>query len=126
MYSLTEEGVALLGVGYESEGNALREELPIACSLTGGEQERRREDVSGLLTASRLVCELEDGYGFAFPGEAGWARRLVEFVVAERSCCPFFRFELDFQPGGGEILLRVRGPEGTKQFMSESFLASST
>jgi hypothetical protein len=103
----------------------MREELPIACSLTGGEQGLRIEDAGSLLGASRLVDELEDGYGFAFPGDAGWATRLVEFVVAERSCCPFFRFELDFQPGGGEILLRVRGPEGTKQFISEAFLASS-
>jgi hypothetical protein len=72
-------------------------ELPIACSLVGGEQERRREAVGGLLNTSHLV---------------------------ERSCYPFFRFELDFQPGG-EILLRVTGPEGTKQFISEAFLASS-
>lgn len=100
-------------------------ELPIACSLVGGEQERRREAVGGLLNTSHLVGELEDGYRFAFPGDAVWAMRLVEFVVAERSCCPFFRFGLDFQPGGGEILLRVTGPEGTKQFISEAFLASS-
>ena len=103
----------------------MRKELPIACGLVGDEQKRRIEDAGGLLGASRLVGELEDGYGFAFPGDAGWATRLVEFVVAERSCCPFFRFELDFQPGGGEILLRVRGPEGAKQFISEAFLASS-
>ena len=83
------------------------------------------EDDRSLLGTSRLVGELEDGYGFAFPGDAGWATRLVEFVAAERSCCPFFRFELDFRPGGGEILLRVRGPEGTRQFISEAFLASS-
>ena len=69
--------------------------------------------------------ELEDGYSFAFPEDAGWAMQLVEFVVSERSCCPFFLFELDFQLGGGEILLRVRGPVGTKQFISEAFLASS-
>ena len=100
--------------------------IQLSCNLVGGEQDRRKEAVSGLLNTSRLVGELEDGYQFVFPGEAGWAMRLVEFVVAERSCCPFFRFELVFQPGGGEILLRVRGPEGTKQFISEAFsLASS-
>jgi hypothetical protein len=69
--------------------------------------------------------QLSRNYRFAFPGAAGWTMRLVEFVVSERSCCPLFRFERDFQPGGGEILLRTRGPEGTKQFMSEAFLASS-
>jgi hypothetical protein len=103
----------------------LKNELPIACSLAGGEQERRRETVGGLLNPSRLVREMEDGFKFAFPGDADWAMRLVEFVVSERSCCPFFHFELDFQPGGGEILLRASGPEGTKQFISEAFLASS-
>ena len=104
----------------------MKEELPIACNLVGGAQDRRKEAVSGLLNTSRLVGELEDGYQFASPGEAGWAMRLVEFVVAERSCCPFFRFELVFEPGGGEILLRVRGPEGTKQFICDAFsLASS-
>ncbi|HJQ29449.1 MAG TPA: hypothetical protein VJ827_08910, partial [Rubrobacter sp.] len=33
--------------------------------------------------------QLEDGYEFAFPADAGWAMRLAEFIVAERSCCPF-------------------------------------
>jgi len=104
----------------------LKEELPIACDLAGGERNRRREAVGGLLNKSRLAGELEDGYEFAFPGEAGWAMRLTEFVVAERSCCPFFRFGLVFEPGGGEILLRVTGPDGTKQFISQAFsLASS-
>jgi hypothetical protein len=103
----------------------LKEELTIACSLVGGEQDRRREVAGGLLNTGRLAGELEDGYQFAFPGEADWAMRLVEFVMAERSCCPFFRFELVFEPGGGEILLRVRGPEGTKRFVSEAFLVTS-
>ena len=107
-------------------GARLKRAIPIACSLVGGEQERRREAVGDLLNTSRLAGELEDGYRFAFPGDAGWAMRLVEFVVAERSCCPFLRFELVFEPGGGEILLCVRGPEGTRQFVSEAFsLATS-
>jgi hypothetical protein len=69
--------------------------------------------------------QLSRNYRFAFPGAAGWTMRLVEFVVSERSCCPFFRFELDFRLGGGEILLRTRRPAGTKQFISEAFLASN-
>jgi hypothetical protein len=45
---------------------------------------------------------------------------------ASRLACPFVRFELVFEPGGGEIMLRVRGPKGTRQFVSEAFsLASS-
>jgi hypothetical protein len=103
----------------------LKQELPIACNLVGGEQDRRREAFGGLMKTSRLAGELEDGYQFAFPGDAGWAMRLTEFVVSERSCCPFFRFELVFEQGGGGILLRVRGPDGTKQFMREAFSLAS-
>ena len=73
----------------------MKKELPVACSLVGEEQDRRKKAVGGLLNAGRLAC-------------------------------PFFRFELVFEPGGGEILLHVRGPECTKQFVSEAFsLASS-
>ena len=98
-------------------------ELPIACNLSGDAQARRRESVRGLLNRNRLVGELEDGYEFAFPEDADWAMRLTEFIVAERSCCPFFTFALAFGPGG--ILLRVRGPEGTKQFIGEQSSAAS-
>ena len=92
--------------------------LPIACSLSEpGLAERRvvlsRDVFGGVLETG----ELEDGYEFAFPGDAGWATRLVELIVAERACCPFFAFELHFEPGGGRILLRVRGPEGAKEFV---------
>jgi hypothetical protein len=100
-------------------------ELPIACNLSGDTQVRRREAVRGLMDRSRLVGEMKDGYVFAFPGGADWAMRLTEFIVAERSCCPLFTFELVFGPGRGEILLRVRGPEGTKQFIGEQLSAAS-
>jgi hypothetical protein len=43
--------------------------------------------------------------------------RLTEFVVAERSCCPFFTFEITFD--SDELVLSVRGPQCTKQFIGE-------
>jgi len=102
-----------------------RGELPIACNLSGDAQVRRREAARDLLDRSRLVDEMEEGYEFAFPGDANWAMRLTEFIVAERAWCPFFTFELVFGPGGREILLRVRGPEGTKQFIREQLSPAS-
>jgi hypothetical protein len=100
-----------------------RREPPIACSLTRHQQIQRREAIMGLLDSARLAGELEDGYQFAFPEDAEWTVRLTEFIVAERSCCPFSTFELAFEPGG--ILLRVRGPEGTKQFIGDRLSAAS-
>ena len=97
-------------------------ELPIACGLGGREQRERREELSLEVFSGRLETEeLDDGYVFVFPGEAVWAEKLVGFVVVERECCPFFSFELRFEPGGGPISLRVRGPEGAKEFAREEF-----
>ena len=96
-----------------------KDTLPIACSLSGPDlAERRRELTRDVFEDALGVRDLEDGYEFAFAGNAGRAARLVELIEAERACCSFFAFELHFEPGGGRILLRVRGPEGTKEFVA--------
>lgn len=95
-----------------------RSALPVACKLTGPEGAGRRLEVAEALPGGVLRAdELADGYAFGFPGSAEWARKLVDFVTFERACCPFFAFELAFEPHGGPIQLRVRGPEGTKRFV---------
>ena len=67
------------------------------------------------------ASEIEDGHEFVFPGDAGWAIRLAEFVVFERECCRFLNFEIFFEPEGGPIRLRVRGPEGAGDVVAEMF-----
>lgn len=98
-------------------------ELPVACGLGGREQRERREELSRELFSGCLKTdELDDGFEFVFPGEAGWAEKLVRFVASERECCPFFSFEMIFEPEQGPISLRVRGPEGAKEFIREEFV----
>jgi len=99
--------------------------LPIACNLSEPDLARRRRELAGNVFSGALRAEeLEDGYAFVFPGSAGWATRLVEMIIAERACCPFFAFELHFEPGEGEILLRIRGLEGVKAFIEGELIAS--
>ena len=96
-------------------------DLPIACKLTDAEQTERREELARELFGRREKAnELDDGYEFVFPGGADWAQKLVSFVVTERECCPFLTFEMIFEPGGGPVSLRVRGSEGTKEFLGEA------
>ena len=63
--------------------------------------------------------ELDDGYEFLFPGSEERAAGLTKFVVFERGCCPFFIFELVFEPEADPI--RLRGPEGVKGIIAETF-----
>jgi hypothetical protein len=93
--------------------------LPLACNLSGPELAERRGEVEGIFEGCLRAGELEDGYEFRFPGSEEWATRLTEFIVFERGCCPFFTFELAFQPGEGQIRLRIRGPEGAKDIAAE-------
>lgn len=92
--------------------------LPIACTLSEQEQARRQQEIASVLFKGvDAVSELADGYALAFPAADEWVERLFEFVSVERKCCPFISFELVFEPAQGPVRLRLRGGEGTKQFV---------
>jgi hypothetical protein len=98
-----------------------KRDLPIACTLSGPEQAERGVEVEGIFGGCLRAGELEDGHEFVFPGDEEWAARLTEFIVFERRCCSFLTFELAFEPEGGPIRLRIRGPEGAKDIVAEMF-----
>ena len=84
---------------------------PLAdCSLSLAELDERAELFSGLTREASSVEELDDGLALAFPSSEEVAEQLLDLVLAERRCCPFFRFELVFEPDHGQTRLRLRGP----------------
>ncbi len=94
-------------------------ELPIACNLSASEQVSRGDEIAGIFKEVQQVNELADGYAFRFPGSEIWPARLVQFITGERNCCPFFTFELLFEPNQGPIWLKIRGPQGVKDFIKD-------
>jgi len=96
-------------------------ELPIACNLSEPDLAKRGEEVESVFKSVEQVKELADGYAYRFPGSEEWAARLMEFVLAERRCCPFFTFELVFEPNLGPIWLHLRGGQGVKEFVAGAF-----
>ena len=108
-------------------GKEAKRGLPLACNLSEPEMVKRRQELAGeVFGGLQRLDELEDGYAFGFPGSEEWATRLLRFVNTERVCCPFFVFELVFEPERGPILLRVRGPEGAKAFIEAEMNAFQT
>lgn len=104
----------------EQKSEQVIKTLPIACNLSdAGEVEARRRAIEEIFSGVTSRHELSDGYEFAFPGDDEWAARLMEFVAAERRCCPFLNFELVFQQDCGPIHLRLRGAEGVKDFLRD-------
>jgi hypothetical protein len=93
-------------------------DLPIACTLTSEEMEGRRDEIdSNILGGVQAVTELADGYEFLFPGGDEWTSKLLHFIQQERQCCRFLTFELIFEPDEGPVSMRMRGPEGAKEFI---------
>ena len=94
----------------------------IACLLSEREAAIRGEELAGgLFTAVEEVAELLDGYGYRFPSDGSQLEPLLEFIAAERRCCPFLTFELAFEPHGGPLWLRMRGSPQVKAFIAEAF-----
>ena len=97
-------------------------DLPVACNLSAAELHVRGEDeVAPLFARATGLYELPDGYRFTFPAEADCVRDLLEFTLSERSCCPFFTFELTFPSPHQAVWLTLRGGEGVKEFVAGSF-----
>ena len=96
--------------------------VPLACWLTGEDLAARGEVVRPLMASYQQLQELEDGYAFQFPGESEWIQRVMTFVAEERECCPFFTFELQYEPNLGPIWLRLRGSAEIKAMLRDQWL----
>jgi hypothetical protein len=91
---------------------------PIACSLTTVELRDREATLLARFRSAILETEeLQDGYAFRLPGDCEWIGLIAELIVAERECCPFLAFEVDALPNMGSVIVRMKGPAGTKEFL---------
>ncbi|MCC6454133.1 MAG: hypothetical protein IT328_04270 [Caldilineaceae bacterium] len=103
----------------------ISQNIPIACDLTvipASEREQHSATSRQIFQAAQEVEELPDGYAFRFNNEPGMFMALASFVENERLCCPFFRFVLEVEPGGGSLRLHLTGGEGVKEFEKSSLI----
>ena len=94
----------------------------IGCLLSERDYAMRSEELAnGLFATVDEVVELEDGHAYRFAGGDSLLESLLEFIAAERRCCPFLSFEIAFEPHGGPLWLRMRGSPRVKAFIAEAF-----
>jgi hypothetical protein len=97
-------------------------DVPIACSLTDAELEVRGDELTELFAQAREVEELADGYRFAFPASDDGIPALVQFILAERACCPFWTFELQFPTPHQVVWVVLRGNEEAKNIVRDALV----
>ncbi len=99
-------------------------QIPLACDLNAipaGERAAHTANTQALFAAVTETQELADGYAFRLPAGTAVLQQAAAFIANERLCCRFFRFELEVEPGGGPVWLRLRGQEGVKAFIAAEF-----
>lgn len=95
--------------------------IPVACQLSSPEQAARLDALrSTIFAACTEVEETDDGYAFAFDNHV--APQIIDFVAAERECCPFLTFDLHLPPAR-PLYLELSGNDEVKRFVAETFLA---
>jgi hypothetical protein len=120
---------ATLSSGCKPEGSARANPPPTEanapaghyCNLgafTPAEHARHKELVPLLAASIRERRELPDGYALSFSGQF---KEAGEFVDGARRCCPTLHYQLDFEPQGGPVWLRITGGAGAKDFIREEF-----
>src|SRR5262249_22100405 len=133
--SLTSSALEVVGSQHSAPGAPRKEQTvtdnepttdeTIACLLSEREMAARGDLLAQqLFPGVEAVEELPDGYAYRFPGDDTWTANVLDFVAAERRCCPFFTFEVVFTPHGGPLWLHLRGSEVIKEFVREHFQAA--
>jgi hypothetical protein len=94
-------------------------QLPVACTLSEPEVAERRAGLFADLARRRQETRsLAEGITLRYSSEQGTLALLGEFIQLESQCCPFLRFQLTVEPGGGPIWLELTGPPGTRDFLA--------
>ncbi|HEY7500229.1 MAG TPA: hypothetical protein VH740_17030 [Vicinamibacterales bacterium] len=92
---------------------------PIACTLTPEQVSGRRDELlPGLLARARNVEMLPNGCRVTFAASTDLLRAIADTIDRERQCCQFLQFTLTIAPAGGDFVLDVTGPDGTREFLS--------
>ena len=93
-------------------------EIPVACTLAGGELADRLASWASLQPALRSVTRHDGALRVAFDAAAG-ARRLAELVAAEAACCAFVDWQL--VSDGEELVVVITGSDTGVAAVAELF-----
>ncbi len=92
----------------------------LVCKLTGPELQKRKTALQKEIFSNvRKLEELDDGFLFYFEDKDDFLEKLMDYTLAEKKCCPFFRIGLTIKPDSEGIELKLTGPDGAKEMMKE-------
>lgn len=101
---------------------SLSTDLPIACDTSAiDDPEAHGRRSKALLDDCKEMRRIDGGLALRYPGEIDYARRILDFIEAERKCCPFLTFEVVIEAGGRTVWLVMGGDERVEAFVKSQF-----
>jgi MerR family transcriptional regulator, copper efflux regulator len=97
----------------------MRQEIPIACSLSAEDQTQRAGEFAAVAAKVTGRESTADGVRLRFPSEPGFAERLADLTAREKECCPFFDFRITTIDG--EVVLDVGAPPDARPIVERLF-----
>lgn len=102
-------------------------ESPIMCNLkalTPAERTAHAATTKKMAAAVVKVEDVEGGYRLHLNNTLA-AGELLQWVEAERRCCPFLDFEVRLAREDGARTLQMTGRQGVKEFLAAEFRLAS-
>ena len=92
----------------------------IACTLSNGELQKRVDKLKVEVFSNRInLEETSNGYIYYFEDKDSMTNKLMELIIFEKGCCPFFKFDLSILPFNKGLALQISGNTDVKEFLTE-------
>lgn len=88
---------------------------PLVCALVGQEKVNRKEALKKeIFSQMNDIEEIEFGYVFKFSDNERFLLKLIDYIIVEKECCPFFQYDFLIHPYNKGIELKVTGGRAAK------------
>ena len=105
----------------------MKGDAPIACSLSPDRLRcEAHELLPGLTKRAASTTWTDDGIRLRFAATTENANDIIRTIDRERTCCAFLTFQLLIPAAGADFELAISGPSGTKEFLRELGLLTTS
>lgn len=92
----------------------------IQCSLTSEALLERKQQLKEKVFSKVIKKEqTQNGYIFYFNNDAKILEETLEFVLKEKACCPFFKFDISILPYNYGFAFQISGAEEALEMLED-------
>ncbi len=97
----------------------------LICALGAAQLEERKEKLrTEIFSKVKETEEIDQGYAFTFGHDGQYVKKLVEFILAENSCCPSLQFDVSLKGKNDGVLIITGTSQPAKEMIKSVFIDS--